>query len=168
MSSGTIGGTAELTPDGGDLGLRILAEGYSGSAWHGPDLKAALADVNPKVAFRRPANGRHSIAEIALHHAWCIRSVTGLISGDDQASFPLVGEDWFDVSDTGPLNWERITSELERQQRGLIHVVEAIRTGRARSPLSDSDRFGLLLGVTCHAIYHAGQVQLIKVLASTE
>lgn len=26
----------------------------------------------------------------------------------------------------------------------------------------DAERFNLVLGITCHAIYHAGQVQLLK------
>jgi len=34
--------------------------------------------------------------------------------------------------------------------------------------MSETDRFDLVLGVTCHAVYHAGQVQLIKVLNAAE
>ena len=37
---------------------RILNEGYGTGAWHGADLKAAIADVTPAVAFWRPAEGR--------------------------------------------------------------------------------------------------------------
>ena len=37
---------------------RILHEGYGPGAWHGPDLKAALAEVTPEQAFWRPAPGR--------------------------------------------------------------------------------------------------------------
>ena len=50
---------------------RVLEEGYGPGAWHGPDLQAALADVSPELAFWRPGSGRHNIAEIALHHAYC-------------------------------------------------------------------------------------------------
>jgi hypothetical protein len=32
----------------------------------------------------------------------------------------------------------------------------------ATSALADAERFNLVLGITCHAIYHAGQIQLIK------
>jgi hypothetical protein len=32
----------------------------------------------------------------------------------------------------------------------------------SRSPMKADERFGLVLGVTCHAVYHAGQIQLIK------
>jgi hypothetical protein len=109
--------------------------------------------------------GRHNIAEIALHHAWCVRAVTGRISGEDPAPFPLDGDDWFARSDTGPLDWTRITAEVEQRQAALTLVVESMRDGRAQSPLTESERFDVLLGVTCHAVYHAGQVQLIKVVA---
>src|ERR1051325_2458850 len=44
---------------------RVLNEGYGPGAWHGPDLKAALADVSPRAPFWRPGPGRHSVAEIA-------------------------------------------------------------------------------------------------------
>jgi len=60
---------------------RVLDEGYGPGAWHGPDLKAALADVSPELAFWRPSPQRHNIAEIVLHHAYCARSVRGQLSG---------------------------------------------------------------------------------------
>jgi hypothetical protein len=28
--------------------------------------------------------------------------------------------------------------------------------------MTDAERFNLVLGISCHAVYHAGQVQLIK------
>ncbi len=34
--------------------------------------------------------------------------------------------------------------------------------GRIQSKLSDAERFNLVLGITCHAVYHAGQIQLLK------
>jgi hypothetical protein len=62
------------------LESRVLNEGYGPGAWHGSDLKAALADLNPALAFWRPGAGRHNIAEIALHHAYCVaREQTGSI-----------------------------------------------------------------------------------------
>jgi len=78
---------------------RVLDEGYGPGAWHGPDLKAALADVTPELAFWRPAAGRHNIAEVALHHAYCARSVRGQLSGTVPEPFVLEGEDWFELPD---------------------------------------------------------------------
>lgn len=35
-------------------------------------------------------------------------------------------------------------------------------TGRAESPLGEDERAALGLGLTCHAVYHAGQILPIK------
>jgi hypothetical protein len=132
---------------------RVLDEGYGPGAWHGSDLKAALADVPPDLAFWRPAPGRHNIAEIALHHAFCARSVRGQLSGTAPEPFLLEGEDWFPLSEDASLSWPDIQAAVEAEQSRLATVV---------ADLPDAERFDLVLGVTCHAVYHAGQVQLIK------
>ena len=110
----------------------------------------------------RPATGRHSIAEIALHHAYCIRGVRSQISGQPAESFVLDGEDWFVVNDEKALPWQTIQATVASQQERLRSLVAGIETGDLTSKLSEEERFNLVLGITCHAIYHAGQVQLIK------
>ena len=141
---------------------RILHEGYGPGAWHGPDLKAALAEVTPEQAFWRPAPGRHCIAEVALHHAWCARSVRAQLTGRPAGPFVAPGEDWFALEAGRGLGWPEVLAALEAEQRELAGVVSDLAAGRASSPLAAQERFDLVLGVTCHAIYHAGQVQLLK------
>lgn len=141
---------------------RLLEEGYGPGAWHGADLKAALADVTPEAAFWRPAKGRHNIAEIALHHAYTARSVRGQLSGTAPEPFVLEGEDWFVLSAAKPLDWAKVQAVLEAEQARVASVLADIATGRVRSPLGDVERFDLVLGLACHAVYHAGQVQLLK------
>ena len=163
----TMQKTTILPPLDPSVPARILEEGYGPGAWHGADLRAALADVSPIAAFWRPGPDRHNIAEIALHHAWCVRSVIGQLEGSDLPPFPLDGEDWFALSAEGqPLSWREAQRTLEEQQRRLAEVVASVGAGGTISPLSERERFDLVLGVTCHAIYHAGQVQLIKVLGA--
>lgn len=140
---------------------RILEEGFGGGAWHGPDLKAALADVTAATAHWRPTPDRHSIAEIAVHHAYCVRSVRGQLSGRDPEPFPLKGEDWFPLSNR-TLAWERIRGLVEEQQVKLGSLVADLETGKVSSPLGADEREALILGITGHAIYHAGQIQLLK------
>lgn len=132
---------------------RILDEGYGPGAWHGPDFKAALADVGPELAFWRPAPERHNIAEIALHHAFYVRSVRGQLSGTTPEPFVLEGEDWFDASS---LSWPEIQAVVEKEQGKLAEVAADLEP--------TAERFNLVLGITGHAIYHAGQVQLLKKL----
>src|SRR5688572_9181687 len=104
--------TIQLGPES-----RVLREGYGPGAWHGPDLKAALADVTPALAFWRPAAGRHNIAEIALHHAYYIRAVRTQLSGRPADPFVIKGEDWFEVSDEQKLSWSDIRATVEAEQQ---------------------------------------------------
>ena len=163
MSIATVSAKNE-TPSGLQPGVlaRVLDEGYGPGAWHGADLRAALADVGPEAAFRRPAPGRHNIAEIALHHAWCARSVRGQLTGTPPEAFVLDGEDWFELSGDSGLPWATVRATLDAEQRRLAEAIAAVASGGSLSPLTEAERFDLVLGVTCHAIYHAGQVQLVK------
>lgn len=142
--------------------LAVLEQGFGKGAWHGPDLAAAIAGVSPDLALHRPASGRHNIAEITLHHAWCIHSVVGSLTGEPEAPFPIDGEDWFEVGPERGPGWEEVRSILEARQARLLEVVEGTARVEIASSLSEQERFGLVLGVTCHAVYHAGQIQLVK------
>lgn len=138
----------------GRVASRIVEESYGPGAWHGSDLKAALSDVSAEAAFWRPGAGKHNIAEIALHHAWVARSVRGQLTATTPEEFVLQGEDWFVLEDGKPMSWRDIQKVVDEQQRKLAAVVN----GRDLNP----ERFDLVLGAACHAIYHAGQIQLIK------
>ena len=141
---------------------RILQEGYGPGAWHGPDLKAAVADVDGALAFWRPAKGRHNIAEIALHHAFVLRNVRAQLSGKPAEEFVLEGEDWFEVGNEKALSWKKVLTTLEAQQEKLAALVSGIEAGKIKSPVAEGERFNVVLGTTCHAVYHAGQINLIK------
>jgi hypothetical protein len=166
MSTATIDKTEILSGLDARVLARVLDEGYGPGAWHGNDLKAALADVSAELAFWRPAPGRHNLAEIALHHAWCVRSVRERLSGKPAEPFLLEGEDWFELPGETKLTWPEIQAALDAEQRRLAAAVEDVGAGRVKPSLSDAERFDVVLGVTCHAVYHAGQVQLLKRLAA--
>lgn len=159
----TMKATTEATTDTSTL-LRILREGYGPGAWHGPDMRAALADLDARSAYRRPAPGRHNAAEIAVHHAFYVHSVCTRISGREPAAFPFEGEDWFELDDDKRMKWGQIVKLVESLQEQLVSVVEAIGDGSIRSPKTPAEQLELVLGITCHAAYHAGQIQLVKVL----
>jgi hypothetical protein len=151
--------TQTLATANAALLTRTLSEGYGPGAWHGADLKAAVEDVDDALAFARPAAGRHNIAEIVLHHAFCARSVRERLTGRTADPFILPGDDWFTLPGDSGLSWQRIREVVEEEQRKLSDAVSAIAAGAA-SPLTSAEQFDLALGITCHAIYHAGQVEL--------
>jgi hypothetical protein len=146
---------------------RILREGYGPGAWHGADLKAALADVEAEVAFWRPQPERHNIAEIALHHAFYSRTVRARLLGSTPERFPLDGEDWFAAGSPATMPWHQILGLVEIEQERLAGAIGDLAADRGASPLSEDERLDVVLGITCHAVYHAGQIQLIKRLRET-
>jgi len=76
-------------------------------------------------------------------------------------------EEFLALPDASTLSWSAILGLVEREQEQLAALAAGIDAGRTRSVLPDSERFDLLLGITCHAVYHAGQVQLIKKVKTT-
>jgi hypothetical protein len=159
---------AKTVPEGltATVLARTLEEGYGPGAWHGPDLKAALEDVGNELAFWRPAADRHSIAEIAMHHAYHLHNVRSRLVGEPASPFLLAGDDWFALPSASDLSWTQIQSLVETNHERVTDTVRAIGEGRASSPLSETEQFDLVLGITSHAVYHAGQIQLLKKLAS--
>ncbi len=142
---------------------RLLDEGHTTRAWYGADFLTALADVDAASAARRPAEGRHSVGEIALHHAYWLHEV-GTRLGAPAEPFPLEGEDWFEWTERSPLSWDGVRALVQAKLQRLRDFVEAVSAGTAASPLSESARFEQVLGIAAHAAYHAGQVQLVKKL----
>jgi hypothetical protein len=55
-----------------------------------------------------------------------------------------------------------IHATVESEQAQLRAVVADIEAGRISSAMKAQERFALVLGITCHGVYHAGQIQLIK------
>ncbi|MGH9481857.1 MAG: DinB family protein [Terriglobales bacterium] len=140
---------------------RILDEGYaSAEPWHGPNLRQAIAQVPEALAYWRPAPERHSIAEIALHHAFYVHSVRGRIAAAPEP-FPVTAE-WVALPGSSGPDWKNIQTLLAEQQARLAALAGDLAAGRATSKLSQEETFGTILGITSHAIYHAAQIQLLK------
>lgn len=163
MSEATLTKTALKGKIDPTIPARILEEGYGPGAWHGADLRAAIEATDAKLAFWRPGKDRHNIAEIAAHHAGCVHSAIKQIGGPD-TPFAIDGSDWFPLVDEGDMKWKAVKSLVEETQERLTETVASIDGGKLKSPLSAAERFELLLGVTCHAVYHAGQMQLVRAL----
>jgi hypothetical protein len=143
---------------------RILEEGYGPGAWYGSDLRASIGDVSAAAAFKRPAKGRHNIAEVAMHTAFWANEAASRLTGAARAAFPLEGEDWFELADDKKLSWKKIVATLDAAQQRLSQAVSEVASGVRTSPLGEAERFDLVVGITGHAAYHAGQIQLLKTL----
>jgi hypothetical protein len=144
----------------GTLLLRMLAEGYRRTAWHGPNLAAATRGLSPAQVAFRPGPGRHNIWEETVHAAYWKHIAAARLTGD-RRPFPVRGSNWFaSPPSITAKDWAAARALLRESDAALAAAVEALpRTG---SRLDATRRFDLLLGIACHDAYHAGQIQLLR------
>ena len=128
------------------------------------DAKGHLVSADGANHESRFSKGRNPevITGTGLH------AVRAKLSEAEPEPFALKGDDWFPVADSStPLSWSKILDLVALEQQRLADCVADISAGRTRSPLPESERLDLVLGITCHAVYHAGQIQLIKRLQTS-
>lgn len=148
--------------------IDALTRSFDGDAWHGPALEEVLADVTAEEALWRPALHVHSIWEITLHVAGWANEVANRLTG--AAPKEPEGGDWRERGNADNDGWEdaiqqvfsardALLAEVRRQTEEDLDVM--VETPGASEGTSFS-RFGLILGVIQHNIYHAGQVAVLK------
>jgi uncharacterized damage-inducible protein DinB len=146
--------------------LHQLDTAYDHKAWHGPTLKGALRGVDERLASWRPAKGRHTIWELAVHCAYWKYAVRRRIAGEKRGAFPLDGSNWFRRPD-GAARWDAERKLLDAEHAALREVVAALDPAAlGRAPEGSAHTLARqIAGVAAHDLYHAGQIQLMKRLA---
>ncbi len=151
---------------GTDILVRLLHEGYSKKAWHGPNLRGALRGMTAREAAWRPAAGRHNIWEIAVHCAYWKYVVRRRILDEKRGSFPIRGSNWFARPDGKPTaeRWERDLELLADMHRLLLDAVSELPSEALQAIPRGSrvDTRSIIAGSAMHDVYHAGQIQLVK------
>jgi len=146
--------------DKNELLLRMLAEGFTRPAWHGPNLRQSLKGVRAKHAAWRPAQGRHNIWELALHSAYWKHAVRRKIEGGKRGTFVLKGSNFFtrpDKRGATEAAWRADLALLENEHRALEQSVRRVlKTNPPRKLLR------MLYGIAFHDVYHAGQIRLLR------
>jgi hypothetical protein len=147
--------------------LALLDEAYDRQSWHGPNLRGSLRGVQAALAEWRPAPGRHSIRDIAVHAAYWKYAVRRRLAGDDRGGFPLQGSNWFPPDPAR--GWAEDLKLLKSEHQRLRQAIEAYPERRLDRPLLKTGRPAawLIRGIAAHDLYHAGQIQLLKRLQRT-
>ena len=146
--------------DKNELLLAMLAEGFTRSAWHGPNLRQSLKGVNAKQAAWRPGHGRHNIWELAVHTAYWKYAVRRKIEGGKRGSFALKGSNFFTRPEKGKATeaaWRADLALLAKEQRALEQSVRRVLTTNPSRRL-----LRMLYGIAFHDVYHAGQIRLLR------
>ncbi len=140
----------------------LLEEGFRARAWHGPNLLQALRGVSAAIALWRPARGRHNIWELTLHCAYWKYMVRRRTLASIRLRFPLPGSNWFPRSAGNEKEWKAALRILAGEHRSLLEALPRAAAARRRRAALDH----MWRGAAMHDVYHAGQILLLKKLAS--
>ena len=138
-----------------------------GTAWHGgPTPVGALRGVSAAVAHRRPAPGRHSIWELALHIPYWKYAVRRHLEAVPAGSFPRSPANWPAVpARPTEAAWQADRELLAEEHRRFVEAVERFPVARLnrRPPTKRRWTYAeMIIGVLVHDAYHTGQMQLVK------
>ena len=149
--------------------LHLLDEAFDRKAWHGPNLFGSVRRLSPEEAAWRPAPGRHSIQELALHCAYWKYAVRRKLTGEGRGSFPLRGSNFFPREGiAAEAAWAADRKLLRDEHRKLRAAVEAFPPSKlgTRAPGVAHTFRRLVAGAAAHDLYHAGQIRLIQRLGA--
>jgi DinB superfamily len=139
-----------------------LRRAFEGDAWHGPALLELLRDVDATTAAHQPLPDVHSIWELVLH-----------VSAWDDAAYRRLGGEKAQLTGTAnfptipkptQIAWREAIADAKRTHDLLVKTVSALPEARLRErvPGKRYDFYFMLHGVAQHALYHAGQIAILK------
>src|SRR6266849_1197848 len=136
--------------------LSLLDEAFDKKSWHGPNLRNSLRGVSAQAAAWRPCPDLHNIWEYALHAAYWKYVVRRRITGEKRGSFVLPGSNFFPRPvDPTEAAWKHDFQILVTMHQDLRFAVVHLKTA---SPKIEH----LIRGAAAHALYHAGQIRLLR------
>lgn len=151
--------------------LKLMDQAFDHKSWHGTNLRGAIRGLDVETASWRPGKDRRNIWELILHAAYWKYTVRRRLLGEKRGSFPLKGSNFFIRPSDGNDDADALNSDIAL-------LVETHKTLRAAvADLRDKDlgvtpsgsttcNLTLIMGIASHDLYHAGQIQLLKRLAT--
>ena len=135
---------------------------FNGPAWHGPAVLEVLEDVGVERASARPIADGHTIWEIVLHLAAWEETVARRLRGE---AVRLTDEqDWPPPGPAEEGAWRRALDRLEARHRALAAAIAGLTDSRLAERVSGMDysAYAMVHGEIQHALYHAGQIAVLK------
>jgi uncharacterized damage-inducible protein DinB len=151
--------------NGINLLLQLIREAYNHHAWFGTNLRGSIRGLTAQQAAWRPSKNRHNIWEIVVHAAYWKYIVRRRLLNEKRGSFPLKGSNWIKRPiETNEQEWKKDIRLLEEIHGSLCNAISRIKPSqlKTRTKGSKFTNFDTIIGIACHDIYHAGQIQLLK------
>ena len=145
--------------------LRLVDEAFERTAWHGPNLRAAVRRVTPELASWRPKSAKRNIAEITVHCAYWKYAVRRRILGGKRGSFALKGSNWFALPHRlTKKQWADYVRLLDDEHTALKEAIAAAPWAALCAKGSRKDPAEFVHGIAMHDVYHAGQIRTLKAM----
>lgn len=146
--------------------LELLDPPLGFKPWHGgPSLAGCLRGVKAKQAAWKPAPGRHSIWELALHIAYWKYAVRRYLRPEAEKGFARSPANWPGLSETTESAWKQDLELIKTEHQKLVEAIRAFpekRLDEKIAPEKEWTFMQLLSGIAAHDTYHIGQIQLMK------
>jgi uncharacterized damage-inducible protein DinB len=135
-----------------------------GEAWKCPSLRDLLACVTAEQAAARPVEGSPTIWELLLHTTASERVVRRRLEGEAVDTLPDELA-WPEPRDTSPQAWLQAKLDFGEARRALRQAVASFDDARLDEtvPGREYPFYVLLHGAVDHALYHAGQIEILMV-----
>jgi hypothetical protein len=153
--------------------LAMIDQAFDHKSWHGTNLRGALRGIRAEQAAWRPSAKRHNIWEVAVHSAYWKYIVLRRLKSGALGSFPIKGSNWFERPAAGTLDaglWKAdltLLTEMHTNMRAAVAGIAARELHRTPAG-SKVSNLALITGIAAHDLYHAGQIQLLKRLITSQ
>lgn len=143
-----------------------LASAISGDAWYGDSLRKILDNVTAKQAQARPIANAHTIWELVVHVEVWVKFCQGAMQGVPIPAWATMAkeQDWPPVNDTSDQAWQQAVSSFFSTHLKLVQAIKTFSDDRLEGtvPGRTYNFYHLLQGMIQHAVYHGGQIALLK------
>jgi uncharacterized damage-inducible protein DinB len=150
----------------------LLKKEFEGRpAWHGSSVLQLVEDLTAEQALKRSIPTAHNIWEIIIHLSIWEEETRKCLEGE---SFPQLSdhEDWPTISDTSELAWNKTVENFKKVHHNLLNTLLKFDSKKLNDrinidtsypePWSLTDFYDLLHGTIHHAVYHTGQIAILK------
>lgn len=145
-------------------------EVYNGNPWFGENIVSKLNGITDELAFVRPREDVHSIAEVVSHMTFWRKSLISRLNNDESFHASVESEDnWRNLSLLRREGWNKVRTDFEASQETISEILgRQPATILATEYAKDHTFEYLIQGVIDHDIYHLGQIGLIRKMINPE
>ncbi len=146
--------------------IRNFEKVNSGEPWYGRSIYEMLEEIDPSIAYKRPNDKSHSLADLLYHMITWADFTLHRIKGDKEKDMAVFEKlDWRPI-DPGQHTWKKGIAEFKSIHSEILRLLKE-KDDDFLKQIVDYRKYNfrfLLNGLIQHNIYHIGQVAYLKKL----